>query len=79
MQVLWELKEVNVKQIIEQMEEPKPAYNMVSTIVRILETKEFVSYKSEGRGYLYFPIIQKSAYSNQRLHKLMNGYFEGSS
>jgi len=78
MQVLWELKEANVKQIIEQINDPKPAYNTVSTIIRILETKEFVSHKPQGRGYVYFPLIQKSEYSNQSLHKLMNGYFEGS-
>lgn len=78
MQVLWSLQEASVKDIIEQLEEPKPAYNTVSTIIRILETKEFVSHKTEGRGYLYFPLVPKSEYSNQSLHKLMNGYFEGS-
>lgn len=78
MQVLWSLKEASVKEIIEQLEEPKPAYNTVSTIIRILETKEFVSHKPEGRGYSYFPLVEKSEYSNQSLHKLMNGYFEGS-
>lgn len=78
MQVLWDLKEANVKQIIEQLPEPKPAYNTVSTIIRILETKEFVDHASKGRGYVYFPKIEKSEYSNQSLHKLVNGYFEGS-
>lgn len=78
MQVLWSLKEASVKDIIRQLEDPKPAYNTVSTIIRILETKNFVSHKPEGRGYLYFPLVQKSDYSNQSLHKLMNGYFEGS-
>ena len=78
MQVLWSPKEASVKDIIEQLEDPKPAYNTVSNIIRILETKEFVSHKPEGRGYLYFPLVQKSEYSNQSLHKLMNGYFEGS-
>lgn len=78
MQVLWDLKEANVKQIIEQLPEPKPAYNTVSTIIRILETKEFVDHKPQGRGYVYFPLIEKKEYSNQSLHKLMNGYFGGS-
>jgi len=78
MQVLWDLEKASVKEIIEQLPKPKPAYNTVSTIIRILETKEFVSHKSEGRGYMYYPIVEKSDYSNQSLHKLMNGYFEGS-
>ena len=78
MQVLWDLKEASVKEVIEKLPVPKPAYNTVSTIIRILETKEFVHHKPVGRGFVYFPIIEKEAYSNQSLHKLMNGYFDGS-
>ena len=78
MQVLWGLEEASVKEIIEQLPNPKPAYNTVSTIIRILETKGFVSHKPQGRGYIYTPIIPKSEYTNQSLHKLVDGYFEGS-
>lgn len=78
MQILWDLQEASVKEVIDKLPEPKPAYNTVSTIVRILETKEFVDHKPVGRGFLYFPIIEKETYSNQSLHKLMNGYFDGS-
>lgn len=78
MQVLWKLNEGNVKEIIEQLPEPKPAYNTVSTIIRILETKEFVSHRQEGKGYIYFPIVKKSEYSNSSLNKLMDNYFQGS-
>ncbi|GAB7257012.1 BlaI/MecI/CopY family transcriptional regulator [Polaribacter sp. OB-PA-B3] len=78
MQVLWDLNEASVKDIIAILPEPKPAYNTVSTIVRILETKEFVAHKPLGRGFMYYPIIEKETYSNQSLHKLMNGYFNGS-
>ena len=78
MQVLWDLNEASVKEIIAVLPEPKPAYNTVSTIVRILENKEFVAHKPLGRGFMYYPIIDKETYSNQSLHKLMNGYFNGS-
>jgi predicted transcriptional regulator len=78
MQVLWNLGEASVKEIIEQLPNPKPAYNTVSTIIRILETKEFVNHKAVGRGYVYFPLIEKDVYSNQSLHKVMDGYFGGS-
>jgi predicted transcriptional regulator len=78
MQVLWNLGEASVKEIIEQLPNPKPAYNTVSTIIRILETKEFVSHKPKGRGYVYYPIVDKDVYSNQTLHKVMDGYFDGS-
>ncbi|WP_438425832.1 BlaI/MecI/CopY family transcriptional regulator [Aquimarina macrocephali] len=78
MQWLWQLEEANVASIIEQMQEPKPAYNTISTIIRILENKEFVSHRKEGKGYIYFPLVKKEEYSNQSLNKLMNNYFNGS-
>jgi predicted transcriptional regulator len=78
MQVLWDLKEGNVAAIIDELPLPKPAYNTVSTIVRILENKEFVGYRKEGRGHIYFPLVPKTEYSNQTLNKLMDGYFQGS-
>jgi len=46
MQILWQLKEAIVKDIIEEMPEPKPAYNTVSTVVRVLECKVFVDHKA---------------------------------
>lgn len=78
MQVLWDLKEGNVAAIIEELPSPKPAYNTVSTIVRILENKKFVDYRKKGRGHIYFPLVAKTEYSNQTLNKLMDGYFQGS-
>ncbi len=78
MQWVWKLEEANVASIIEQMPTPKPAYNTVSTVIRILESKAFVSHRKEGKGYVYFPIIKKEEYSNQSLKKLMNTYFNGS-
>ncbi|MDO5968580.1 BlaI/MecI/CopY family transcriptional regulator [Flavivirga aquimarina] len=78
MQILWELKKANVKAIIEQFSEPKPAYNTVSTIVRILENKGFVGYEKEGKGHIYFPLVAKQDYSNQSINKLVDNYFQGS-
>ena len=78
MQVLWNLEEGSINEILEQLPEPKPAYNTVSTIIRILETKGVVSHRAKGRGYIYFPLVKKVDYSNQSLQKLVDGYFEGS-
>lgn len=77
-QVLWQLKTANVKQIIEEFPSPKPAYNTVSTIVRILENKGFVDYEKKGKGHIYFPLLQKHEYSNQSINKLVDNYFQGS-
>ena len=78
MQILWDLRETNVAGIIKEMPEPKPAYNTVSTIVRILENKGFVDHRQEGKGYIYFPVLEKETYSNQSITQLMNNYFNGS-
>ena len=78
MQMLWQLEKCNVAAIIAELPTPKPAYNTVSTIVRILESKGFVDHEQEGKGYLYFPLVKKSDYSNQSINKLVDGYFQGS-
>lgn len=78
MQILWDLKSGFVKDIIEQMPEPKPAYNTISTIVRILETKGFVDHKAYGKTHEYFPLISKERYTKFYLNNLLKGYFDGS-
>ncbi|WP_422350038.1 BlaI/MecI/CopY family transcriptional regulator [Flagellimonas sp.] len=78
MQFLWKLEKANVASIIDELPEPKPAYNTVSTIIRILEDKGFVSHEKVGKGHLYFPLVRKEEYSNQSISKLVDGYFQGS-
>ena len=53
MQILWDLDKGFVKDIIQELPDPKPAYNTVSTIVRILEKKEFVSHRAFGNAHEY--------------------------
>ena len=78
MQILWKLEHAFVKDIIEELPEPKPAYNTISTIVRILETKGFVDHKAFGKTHEYFPIISKEKYTKFYLNNLLKGYFNGS-
>lgn len=78
MQILWDLKEANVASILEEMPQPKPAYNTVSTIVRILESKGFVDHRKKGKGYSYFPVVEKETYTNQTMNNLIDSYFNGS-
>ena len=78
MQILWGLKKGFVKDIVEQMPEPKPAYNTVSTIIRILERKGFVGYKAYGKTHEYFPLVPKEKYSKFYLNNFLKGYFGGS-
>lgn len=78
MQILWKLDKAFVKDIVEEMPEPKPAYNTVSTIIRILETKGFVDHKAYGKTYEYFPVISREKYTKFYLNNMIRGYFNGS-
>lgn len=78
MQILWQLGKGFVKDIVEVMPDPKPAYNTVSTIVRILETKGFINHKAYGKTHEYFPVITKEKYTQFYLNNMIKGYFNGS-
>ena len=78
MHILWEIKKGFVKDILEKMPAAKPAYNTVSTIVRILEKKEFVGYNAYGKTHEYFPLIEKNEYRSFYLKTMISGYFGGS-
>ena len=78
MQILWKLKKGFVKDIIHEMPPPKPAYNTVSTIIRILEQKGFVGHKSYGRTHEYFPVVEKADYTRFYFNNFLAGYFNNS-
>jgi predicted transcriptional regulator len=78
MQVLWQLKKGFVKDVIDILPEPKPAYNTVSTIIRILETKGFIDHAAFGKSHQYHPIVSREQYQNFATDKLLNGYFDNS-
>lgn len=78
MQILWQLEKGFVKEVIDKLPEPKPAYNTVSTIIRILETKGFVDHEAFGKSHRYFPVISKEQYKSYATEKLLNNYFSNS-
>jgi BlaI family penicillinase repressor len=78
MQILWQLNEAIVKDIIEKIPEPKPAYNTVSTVVRVLEGKGFIDHKAYGNSHVYFPLISEDDYKKFTFDKLMKNYFSDS-
>lgn len=78
MQLLWDKEKAFVNDLLEDMPLPRPAYNTVSTIVRILEKKGFVSHESFGNTHQYFPVVKKDAYLNSLMNGIMNSFFSGS-
>jgi BlaI family penicillinase repressor len=78
MQILWDLERGFIKDIQEQFPQPKPPYNTISTIVRVLVKKEIVSFKSYGGSYQYYPLITREEYRSEQMGRLMNNYFGNS-
>jgi BlaI family transcriptional regulator, penicillinase repressor len=78
MQALWETGPAFVKDMIEVMPEPKPHYNTVSTLIKILIEKGFVDYKAYGKSHQYFALVTKDAYSHKTVNNIVKGYFDGS-
>lgn len=78
MQVLWQLDAAFVKDVIRKLPKPKPAYNTVSTVVRILEQKGFVGHEIHGKSHKYHPLITKEAYTRSFMKGFVKRYFGGS-
>ncbi len=78
MQVLWSLEKGFVNDILSRLPEPKPAYNTVSTIVRILEKKGFVAHKAYGKTHEYYPLIAKKDYTKRVFKGVVRNYFGNS-
>ncbi len=78
MQVLWRRGPCFVKDVLAALPAPAPAYNTVSTIVRILETKGFVGHEAFGRTHRYFARVAQDEYRRFSLRKLLGGHFGNS-
>ena len=78
MQVLWKLEKGFLREIVDELPNPKPHQNTVATILKILVEKEFVAITVLGRQHLYSPLVDKNEYSKKTMKQIMKGYFEGS-
>jgi predicted transcriptional regulator len=78
MQILWNLKEGVVKDVVDEFEEPKPAYTTVATVLTVLEKKGFVARKKVGNVNLFLPEISKKEYTGFQFKSLLSDYFNGS-
>ncbi len=78
MQILWDMHEGIVKDIRNKFNDPKPARNTVSTVLRVLEKKGYVGHKAYANVYLYYPLVTRSEYSKSQLFGLMEDYFNNS-
>jgi BlaI family transcriptional regulator, penicillinase repressor len=78
MKILWGIGEGFIKDIIEQFPDPKPPYNSVSTIVRVLVQKEIIGFTAYGNSHKYHPLISREEYSKGQLSRLVKDYYNNS-
>lgn len=78
MNVLWDLEKGTVNAVLEQLPNPKPAYNTVLTFLRILKAKGYVQSEPIGRQHCFYPIVQRNEYVSQSLKNVKNNIFRGS-
>ena len=79
MRVLWDKGHATVGEVVQSLKErPKPAYNSVLTLLRILERKGYVTHRREGRAFVFLPVIDRQHASRSALKSLVNRFFEGS-
>lgn len=78
MKILWKLGKAFVKDLVEHYPSPKPHYNTISSLVRLLQDKGIVGFKQYGNTYQYFPLISKEEYRRSFMKQVVSDYFDNS-
>ena len=78
MQVFWAVGKAFIKEVIPELPDPKPHYNSVATMVKILEEKGFLDHESIGNIFSYFPVISKEEYQKHAMKDIVSQYFDNS-
>jgi BlaI family transcriptional regulator, penicillinase repressor len=78
MHILWKLKKAFVKDVMAEIAEDQPHYNTLSTIIRNLEEKGFVSHNAYGNTHQYFPIVTMEDYRKRFMNVAIENYFNNS-
>lgn len=78
LRILWEIEEGVVSDVIARLADPKPAYNTVSTVIRVLEKKKYVSHKTYGKTHVYYPVVSKKEYAHYVMKDSLKSFFNGS-
>ena len=78
MHILWKLEKAFVKDVLNEINEDKPHYNTLSTIIRNLEDKGYVSYNAYGKTHQYYPVISKETYKTRFMNNAIDNYFNSS-
>ncbi|MEL6254211.1 MAG: BlaI/MecI/CopY family transcriptional regulator [Bacteroidota bacterium] len=78
MQIIWKLEKAFLKEIMQELPEPKPKQSTVSTIIKILGDKGFISHNTFGKSHQYYPLVEKDNYAKAYFQQFLGKYFDGS-
>jgi predicted transcriptional regulator len=78
MQAFWQMGKAFIKEVILELPDPKPHYNTVATMVKILEDKGFLNHEIVGNIFMYYPVISKEEYQNHAMKDIVSQYFDNS-
>jgi predicted transcriptional regulator len=78
LKALWKIEEGAVSDVLDALSDPKPAYNTVATVIKVLEKKEYVSHKTYGKTNVYYPLVADTEYAKHQLKDTVKGFFNGS-
>lgn len=78
MRFFWEKGPMFVKQLVELYEEPRPHFNTLSTIVRGLEEKGYLSHTAYGNSYQYYAVVSEKDFGRKNLKSIISKYFNNS-
>ncbi|MGM0945599.1 MAG: BlaI/MecI/CopY family transcriptional regulator [Bacteroidota bacterium] len=78
MRILWSLGQGLVRDVLNEMEEPKPPYTTLASTIRLLESKGYLTHKLYGNTHMYIPLVSKEEYSKKSINYMVKNFFEGS-
>jgi predicted transcriptional regulator len=78
MGIFWKLENALVRDVLEELPEPKPPYTTLASSIRLLEKKGYLSHKTYGTTHLFYPLISQSEYSKKSINRIVKNFFEGS-
>ena len=78
MRIFWKLKNALVREVLDELPEPKPPYTTLASSIKLLASKGYLSFKKYGTVYQYFPLISQEEYSKKSVNQLVKNYFQGS-
>lgn len=78
MRIFWKLEKALVREVLDELPDPKPPYTTLASSIKLLASKGYLSFKKYGTVYQYFPLISQADYSKKSVNQLVKNYFEGS-